>query len=216
VAPFLNKVVRALDRVWIFVGGTSIVGVDVERAPQLVVDVGRMAELGAAGVASIGGGFWFVTREHEHAGAGTLTNVMNAYAPPAGQAVNGYEVLDDEWLWYIRGFMTAAVGANMTGGTIAYHNDSSAILAGVQDDGDVAPGLLLLTQFSSMGAIGLGTTTEAGLPDNAPGPPIPFPRPAGVGSDNLRFTSLATGATNVVMIAMLWKGKIGTYPPGYN
>jgi len=211
VTLFSGRPLLALGRVYRFVGGViGLQEVATDSRIQVVHDVGRMSELGSAGEIGRGGGLWYITVATTHVGAARVQETVNVYA--AGGA-RGYNPLADEWVWYVSGMAKITVGANLDACLIGIHNQSSVSMAASSTE----PGMLLLENWETASDTSIDGTSEPCIPSvTARNGPVLISRGESAGASSLRFVSDVSGAATTTISALVWKGKVGTYPPGYN
>ena len=211
MSRFTGRPLLALGRVYSFVGG--IIGlkeVALDGRIQVVHDIGRMAELGAAGEIGRGGGFWYITVSTTHAAASRDQASIDVYA---AQGTRGYDPLPDEWCWYIAGMGRITVGANLGSCLIGVHNQSTVSMSASSTD----PGIVCVEAFQSAATTSLDGTSEPLIATELGRTgPVPIPRGESAGGFGLRVVSETSGAATTVINALIWKGKTGTFPPGYD
>lgn len=208
---FSGRPLLALGRVYRFVGGViGLQEVATDSRIQVVHDIGRMSELGSSGEVGRGGGLWYITVAHTFGAAGRDQESIDVYAAAGAR---GYNPLSDEWVWYIAGMARITVGANLNSCLIAIHNRSSLSIAASGTE----PGLVLLDAFDEVAGTSLDGTDEPCIPSvNARQGPVQISRGEWAGLSGLRFVADVSGAATTSVSALIWKGKVGTYPPGYN
>jgi len=199
---FLAKPLSVLDRLYRFVEGQSPTQVELSLPVQMVHDVSRQAELGAAAM-----GFFISGQDNVHAGVGTIEASWDPYQEVAYLFPN----VTDLWVWLIAPWAT--IGANPSRLT------SAVLSVGYVPYGEMIvrrDRLLWVVTGSGSWPIYDQNVSPATLPNGCLGGSVPmfFPVVITPGS-TMRLVSVATDAVTVRMEGLFWAGPVGVMPPAF-
>lgn len=218
MSNFDNRPLKVLGRIFRFVGGDAISSrVSLAAGATPVIDVSRQAELGAAGEVGFGGGYWVATTHQVHTGAGFIRDAITVFDGGSATRVNGYEVLPDEWVFAIAEWGQCTNVTTFTSAAVAIAGVPLQVIRGMHDAGNVSAVPFPLSFWDTANAdLLLDTAGRILTRDSGSNvhPPIQIPRPANPANECLQFGSQCSGAATTILCALIWKGKIGTYPPG--
>jgi len=224
VARFANRPLAVLQNIYDFVGDfLSLSDVAIETPIQWVHDVSRESELGAASENGGLGGFWVATVAQAHVALGSIVDGIGLYTTPGTTAFQGtYRVENDDWVWLISSWGVTTDASVF--GTAIVNVFAGALLPlnGITDGGGgLVPQGRVAAFWDEANALPLmqGATrrvllrTDGSSNEHAP---ILIPRRRATTATDLEIASAATDAITVTISCLIWKGKIGTFPPGYS
>jgi len=214
MTEFNSRPLGVLQRIWNFVGGlgpTGLKGMQLSGDILPVACMSRMAMLGSG--QGLNQGYYIMKLTTIHAVADSQTEVLNAYDPV--NVFSSFTQMDPgtEWLWVMSAWCVANAGsANFTSGDLAMNagtGGSPVTLLGAFEPAGSGPGTnearKLIFQSTGMTGIGFAIPNPGVLVR-----PTVFPFAMGV----LNWFTVSAGAGTFTVAVLVWRGPIGTTPPG--
>lgn len=203
---FLARVLDALDNIYRFESALKAPsGVEIALPIQTVHDVSRLTSRGS-------GRYWLIRATMVHAGAGSITTIVDPYAPASGTtvALNGWTTpgLQEE-IWFIDAFghLAGGAAANFNGGGVGINYPPRDV--GLEYILNTATSTQLIRSWTSSTSY-FGTFIPGGGLTHLPRPSF---LPRGTTISILTAEGGGIGITTLTSL-IIWRGAAGTTPPG--
>lgn len=217
MAGFFNHPFKVLDRILNLNSSQAApTDFDVGASIQPVYDLSRQGERAGTGPNQ---GYFIVTASQTHAGVGELSDAVNLYTPASASSTYPNVDPQREWLWFIDSWGVTNDRTDLKS-LLIYLNggygSSGFSLLGPHDGGTIVQARKVLAHYDDSHDFAVDTGlfplfNLLGVPH-----PVPLPCPIPFAQGVLRFGSESDslGTVTITGAALIWRGPLGTTPPG--